>query len=72
MKLDGGLLGYLESEGIIPTRQGRLNALIKDIVADGGYGLSYNRDDELIAKYDLEDMTEEEAEYVIREVDSRI
>ena len=72
MEFDGGLLAYLESEGIIPTRTGRIEALIRDIVADGGYGLSYNRDDELIAKYDLEDMTEEEAEYIIREVDKRV
>jgi hypothetical protein len=72
MEYDGGLLGYLESIGLIPTREGRIQRVIQIFAAESGLDDNYNHQEEILMKYDLADLTPEEAEYINREVEKQI
>jgi hypothetical protein len=60
------MMFYAEAEGFLPTRMGKINAVIKDIKDDPRPWLTKNAIEKIIEKNGLhiEDLTEREIRYI--------
>lgn len=75
--MDNIFLAYaMECEGDLPTRTGRLNKIVKELVEfvrdTGAEEISTEHIDYLLDKYDLDNLSEYEQNYLQTELNFRI